>query len=210
MSKRKSNSLFVVDTKRAIGSTQSTTPAIDASLEDFLGGGTGSLTMNATVSIPRILFLIGVFLLVSIAFVFRSGYLQIMEHESFSALAIRNQYRQVVELPPRGRIFDKSGLILASNEAQFVLSMTIDELSEDSFTRENDIRRIIELTGLNRADVDLPLTENIDFTSEPVVLLSDIPYETAIRLSTETSHLDGFDLEMRSKRVYEKDRKSVV
>ena len=132
----------------------------------------------------------------------KSAQLQIIQGDHYKKLADRNRYREERVIPPRGMVFDNNGKILAKNIPAFILTMTISDLPEDTKRRSNVINRLTKLTGLQRADIDLAITDFINNPNDPIPLKKHLSYEIAMKLAIETSSLDGFDLEIGSQRKY--------
>lgn len=75
---------------------------------------------------------------------FRAWYLQVLSHEKYAALAQNNRIRAVVEKPERGRIFDRQGRELASNEPSFNLALVLDDVDDLEKTVEQ-VARLLDV-----------------------------------------------------------------
>lgn len=132
----------------------------------------------------------------------RSIYLQIIKGSYFHALADANRYRQIQIISPRGEILDRNGFILAKNIPSFVLSMTIVDLPTDRSKRNDEFDFISKTIGVPRTDLDLLLTEYSSQPYEHIPVLTNIPYESAIRLDLLLSDIPGFSLKTSTQRYY--------
>ncbi len=155
-------------------------------------------------SIPkkRLQFGLTIFLLVMVLFISRAGYLQIVQGKHFSSLAEGNKYRTVRIVPPRGDIYDRDGELLAENIPAFVLTMTIADLPKDKPERQEVFNRVIVISGIQQTDIDLLLTDYSKRPYDPVPILRNIEYESAMRLAIELSDLPGFKLQTTAQRYY--------
>ena len=57
----------------------------------------------------------------------RLAYLQVIEAQRYQMLASSNQFNFIMVPPPRGRILDRNGVVLASNRPNFRLTVYRDE-----------------------------------------------------------------------------------
>ncbi len=132
----------------------------------------------------------------------KTAYLQIIQGESFRALAEGNRVRTHVLIPPRGVIYDHEGVLLAENVPDFEVIMTLADIPADTVLREEVLATATSLIGVHRADIDLLLTIYARTPIDPVPVRSHIPYETAMRLAIDLASLPGFELRISSMRSY--------
>src|SRR5689334_7930418 len=65
--------------------------------------------------------------------ILRLGFLQIYKHKLYSTLSFNNQFRLIPLVPPRGRIYDRQGILLADNVPIFNLSFIKKKSSRINF-----------------------------------------------------------------------------
>ncbi len=204
--RRRRSTLFVVQNDMHMGSAHRRELGfgLEESLADQLTDDhtTGHHYIGSTVSRTRLK--IGFFLLFSIIFIFtgRSAHLQIVNGEHYQNLSSGNSTRTQRVIPSRGIIRDRYGSIVADNVPTFQLTLVIADLPKDALERETVLRRAVELSGLQRTDIDLLLTDYAKTPFDQVPVKKNIPYEAAMRLAIETSDLPGFTLETSSRRNY--------
>lgn len=102
----------------------------------------------------RAMFLLVLMALGGLGLIARLGYLQVLEHDRFSAASRSNRVKVEVVTPPRGLIYDRSGVLLAENRASYRLELRPREvdnvdgvlaaLSRVVMLREQDIERIAQ------------------------------------------------------------------
>jgi len=129
-------------------------------------------------------------------------YLQIIQGESYRALAEGNRARTHLLVPPRGVIYDHEGVLLVENVPDFEVVMTLADIPADALAREEVLMQATSFIGVQRADIDLLLTTYAQTPFDPVPVRSHIPYETAMRLAIDLASLPGFELRISSMRSY--------
>ncbi|MBU0646157.1 penicillin-binding protein 2 [Patescibacteria group bacterium] len=139
----------------------------------------------------------------------RAAHLQILQGDYYQDLSVNNRIRTTTIVPNRGKITDRHGVSLAENVPSFVLNMTIADLPKDKPERDSVIAKIVDLAGLQPADVDLLITQYAKTSNEPVSVKKGISYETAMRLAIETADLPGFTLETDRLRLYNSSASSL-
>lgn len=159
-------------------------------------------SIRSTLSLKRLSIGFGIFFFVFFAFFSRAAYLQIFQGSSFHALADANRYRTTRVVSPRGKIYDRNGVILATNSPSFLLTMTIADLPKNQEDRDRIIHKVCGRVGIQRADIDLLLTQYAKQPDEHIPVLRNIPYESAIRLDIELAQYPGFDLISSVQRSY--------
>jgi penicillin-binding protein 2 len=176
-------------------------------LEEALGShvrGESELTGALTPRISPARFRLAgwVLILSLVGLTARAAHLQIIEGATYRAKAEGNRVRTLTVVPTRGLLFDRFGTVLAKNTPMFVLTMTIADLPRDAVERETVLKKVTDLSGIQRADVDLLISTYAKTPFDPVPVKKELPYETAMRLAIETASLPGFRLETGSIRSY--------
>lgn len=200
MKKGSSSRVFYVQDDGRYGAVASS----DSEMGDTLFGLKGSTTMTLSRSMQslRVKLMFGFMLAALLLFFGRSIQVQIVQGAYYAQLSDQNRERVDLLVPSRGIVYDRSGVPLAWNEPAFLLTMTIAELPEEEDERTMLFSKVAELTGLQRTDFDLLLSEYQNAIYEPIPVMDEIDYEAAARLAIEISSLSGFDLSTHTKRVY--------
>ena len=159
-------------------------------------------TLHSSVSSKRMR--IGQFIILGIFGLFgiRSLYLQGLNGGYYHSLADENRYHTSRIVPPRGKILDRNGVILAQNVPSFLLTMTINNLPKDPGQRDAVINSLAKTVGIQRADIDLLLTQYAKRPSEKIPILQKISFESAMRLDINIAKFPGFDLVTSTQRNY--------
>ncbi len=129
----------------------------------------------------------------------RSFYLQVPRHDDLSHRAETNRTAVLPVVPPRGRIVDRNGVVLADNLATFSLEITpartddldatIEAVSEIIDVSARDVRRFRRLVAESRRFDSLPLRNR----------LSD---EEMSRVAAQLYRLPGVEIQARRLRQY--------
>lgn len=181
----------------------------DSDLEQFLARtpegeahqNRGPVPLSTSVNRHRVRLGLGLVMVIASIFFGRSAHLQILQGEHYSTLSSQNKERIDLLLPARGLVYDSTGVPLAWNEPAFVLAMTQADLPEEA-ERVALFAHVADLIGIQPTDLDLLLSQYSSHPFDPIPVVDDLPYESAIRLAIEVSNLPGFSLTTRTKRIY--------
>jgi penicillin-binding protein 2 len=133
----------------------------------------------------------------------RLGSLQVTEGTTNRVLAEGNRIRTRLVEASRGLIFDRTGAVLATNEATFALELTPADLPRNQAARDavfattaplagrlvDELRRSVEAAGLLSID--------------PISLRDDLDHDAALRLMLATAGLSGVSVTERPVRRYD-------
>ena len=181
---------------------------LDRSLDEAASADPGSADFSGHqlgLSIPLIRFKLAFFILTGLVFLLagRSAYLQVVQGANLRTQAEENRFQVQYLSAERGIITDRNNKILAENAPAFTLTMTIADLPESQNKREEIFDRVVDLTGMQRADLDLLLQDYSEVPSEEIIIEKDLGYEQALLAMIETPHLPGFSVRATTKRHYE-------
>jgi penicillin-binding protein 2 len=139
--------------------------------------------------------------LIVLCYFARLVYLQGYQGDYYSALSYQNRDYSETTVPPRGLIQDRDGTPLAWNEPTFVLTMTISELPQNE-ERIELFARVANLIGYQPTDLDLLVSRYYSRQYDAIPVVSELSYESAIRLAIAVRDLPGFALSTQMKRIY--------
>ncbi len=127
----------------------------------------------------------------------RLFYLQIIKGEDFYIYSLKNKIRKDITLPPRGRIYDRSGFLLADNIPRFDLvyipqyaqKSTLDQLSNLLKIPKNNFLKTIK-----------------NYTSQarylPIILKKNVSFEEIAKVENYLSELPGISIQEEQTRIY--------
>ncbi len=129
----------------------------------------------------------------------RLGKLQIVERSNHTGQSVNNAVREWRVQPPRGRFYDRNGVLMVDNEPRFTLFVTPRYFDEETIPL---VSRLLEqpdslIESRYRAAAKNP------FRRAP--LQADISFEELSRVLEQRSHLPGIDYEITQKRQYHTD-----
>ncbi len=151
--------------------------------------------------VRRILFVGIVQAFLIIVLLGRMFYLQILEGEYYKLLAEGNRVATRALLPPRGRIYDRQGNVLAENETTFRLVLLSDkkEIVEDTL---DAISNLIDLPPKIREDA---IKRSYKARSlDSLIIKDNLTWNEVSAIEINSHILPGISVEMGSARKYPK------
>jgi penicillin-binding protein 2 len=147
------------------------------------------------------------FLVVIVLFVFtvRVGYMQIVKGSEYRQTAEDNRIRIEAVVPPRGLIVDRRHEKLATNVADFQLTITPADLPTDQGERNAEFEMIASILHVSKEDIEQKLDEARDLDYQPVLIADHIPHEESVLLDIATKDLAGVEMRIASSRRYIND-----
>lgn len=142
---------------------------------------------------------IGAMLVLSL-FVFRAGWLQVVDGATYRARAENNRTRTHILPSERGVITDVHGTVLAQNTPSFSLIARMSELPTNDPERSEAFARAASITNGNAAAFVQAVTDAGD-TPEAILML-DVPYDNALAFLVEDDSIAGIDIVLNERRSY--------
>ena len=129
----------------------------------------------------------------------RLGQLQVVQAKEYATLATNNQFNFRLVPPPRGRILDRNGVVIAGNRPSFRVLVVRDETK--------DLDQTLDLLGRLLPDtVDRRRTiireVNAARPSSPVPVKSDLSWEEFAKINLYAPELPGVMADMNEARFY--------
>lgn len=151
---------------------------------------------------------IGVFIFLALLLVLsRVFWLQIVKGDYYSAMAKGNRIRVKSIEPQRGIIYDRNGIPLVRNTANFVLYFNPGDMPKEEKAREKLIDKISRI--LEDEEVGKKMREKIEEIDiysleafQPFMATDNISYEKALKLFLESKEMPGIVLANKSRRKY--------
>ncbi|MEL7543402.1 MAG: penicillin-binding protein 2 [Pseudomonadota bacterium] len=125
--------------------------------------------------------------------------LQVLEGESYKLLSDKNRISMLPLAPTRGRIFDRSGQVLAANRDELVVQIIPD--------RAGDVGEVLERLRAFLSLEDKEITRVITRARRqsrilPIALDAQLDWEVLARINVAAPALPGVETEVRKRRVY--------
>ncbi len=130
---------------------------------------------------------------------FRLWYLQVLSSDRYLAEAQGNRVREVTVQAPRGEVRDRDGKVLIGNRTAQALQVRAEELPSDGERRNQVLRRVAEVAGLEVNKVRKEIRQQTkELPSSPVTLKRDVPIELVYYLRENQRRFPGVTVD----RVY--------
>jgi penicillin-binding protein 2 len=133
------------------------------------------------------------------ALVGRMYYLQVVEADKYRTMADDNRINLRLLAPPRGRIVDRAGAVIADNQLNYRVVVvaeqtgsvpaTLDALAEIVAISENERRRILREVSRKRRFL-------------PVTVKDNLSWDDVSRISVNAPDLPGVSIDVGSTRLY--------
>jgi penicillin-binding protein 2 len=139
--------------------------------------------------------------------------LQVLSGDHNLALANGNRIRERVERAPRGTIYDRNRVALASNQASYDITVVPQLLPRDSAGRTAEYGRIAAMLGVPPAEIIAKSETSCaskkpdDCLTSPVpqLVTAGVDREKALAVDQSTANLPGFALDVNPIRQYSDD-----
>ncbi len=125
--------------------------------------------------------------------------LQLIESGRYRTLSAANQFNYRVIPPPRGRILDRNGVVLAGNRPSFRVLVVRDETKDLDGTL-NLVSRLIPSVEDRRRQLLREITQSARFT--PVAVANDLTWEDFAKINLHLPELPGVMADMNEARYY--------
>lgn len=130
----------------------------------------------------------------------RMWQLQIVHGEEYARLADGNRLRRLATTAPRGRIFDRNGVVVGDNRLVFTVSIVPGGLTQH---REEVIERLSVILDMTREEIEEALQgKQRTYPYEPIRIKRDVPPEVVVAIEEHRMDLPGVILEQEPVRVY--------
>ncbi|MDP9387099.1 MAG: penicillin-binding protein 2 [Actinomycetota bacterium] len=128
----------------------------------------------------------------------RLWYLQVMDSDTFQALATQNQVRTVYEPAPRGRILDRQGRPLVENRGYHAI--TVKRL--DVKDRPEVVTRLAALLNVSSTELARRIDDPRYSLYKPVPVALDVPEEVVVYLREHAREFPGVVAAPVAERTY--------
>jgi penicillin-binding protein 2 len=129
----------------------------------------------------------------------RLYYLQIVESNKYAVLAEENRVNLRLLAPPRGRIYDRFGVEVASNRQNYRVIL-VAEQAEDVPTVLDNLASIVEIGDTDRWRVLRDVAKRRAFV--PVLVRENLSWKEVSRIEVNSPDLPGVTIEEGQRRYY--------
>lgn len=129
----------------------------------------------------------------------RLAQLQLVEAGRYKTLAQENQFNFRLVPPPRGRILDRNGVVIAGNRPSFRVLVVRDE-TKDLDATLNAVETLLPDTAQRRRAMIRDINASPRFA--PVPVATDLTWEEFARVNLHQAEVPGLIADMHEARVY--------
>ncbi len=147
----------------------------------------------------RAFMMVCLFALLLILLICRLYYLQVIEGEKYKMLADENRISTRITIPPRGKIYDRNGQLLATNVQNFQ-ALIVAEQTPDIDRTLQSFEKIIPLHVAEEEKIKREIKNNRRFI--PVKLKDNLSWEEVSLLQLNVPDLPGVIIDEGLTRVY--------
>jgi len=133
----------------------------------------------------------------------RLFFVQVILSESYLELANGNRVRETILYAPRGKLLDRSGVVIADNTLSFQLSATPFLLESDELDRNEDINFVARILKKSPEDLKETLEENTLEYVLPIIVAESLEHGQALLLESRMPTLKGFSVDEIPIRKYD-------
>ena len=160
---------------------------------------------KGALGIDRILLRLGVVgtLVVAcfVALFSRLWFLQVLASDEYRQKARENRVRRVHTEPPRGRVFDRNGVVLVKNRTAY--AVTIDRQVVTTRRMERRVlRNLSAALDVSKADLRARLHDEAASPYKPVAVVNDVREHKAIWILEHGQRFPGVDVERLPVRIF--------
>jgi penicillin-binding protein 2 len=125
--------------------------------------------------------------------------LQVDEGERYATLAEENRVSARLLAPPRGRVLDRDGRVVAGNQLNWRVLLVAEQAHDVGATLET-FARIVPLTDQERARVERELRRRRRFV--PVIVREFLTWEEMAKIELNAPDLPGISVDVGTTRLY--------
>lgn len=151
------------------------------------------------ILLERALITVAVMVLLLLGLIARLYYLQVIDGEKYKMLSDENRISTRVLVPPRGRVYDRNGLLLAENMQNFQ-ALIVAEQTPDIEATLTRFKKIIPLSESEEERIKRDIKNNKHFM--PVKLKDNLFFNEIAKLQLYAPDLPGVVIDEGVNRIY--------
>lgn len=133
------------------------------------------------------------------ALVMRLGYLQLWKHDQYTVQSDSNSIKAIINVAPRGLIFDRNGVILATNENHYRLLLYLDNKK----SADEVVDRVIDILDLGEENRQIFHAKVKNARRKAIISLIDkLEWDDLARIESNSYRLPGISIESGIMRKY--------
>ncbi len=128
--------------------------------------------------------------------VIRLWYLQIYMGTQLEYYSQNNHLRRIDIIAPRGDIYDRNGVLLASNNVSYSLYITPPQF------KDRETKRLSDITGMSVTDISSRLSTWDGFSYTPILVDPYLSWEQVSEVLANKPFLPGISVQWQTRRYY--------
>lgn len=134
----------------------------------------------------------------------RLFYLQVINGADYRDIAEGNRIRVESTVAARGIIYSSDGTPLVKNIPNFTVVITPLNLPKEKMEYQSIVSKIANVLEIATSDLENRISNhNKELFAQPLVIEEFVPYDKALKLSTQLNSLPGVSVEVQASREYE-------
>lgn len=138
-------------------------------------------------------------LILLLAIIFRLYYLQVYQADRYKTLADENRISTRLLVPPRGLIYDRNGVLIATNRQNFQALIVAEQTTNLQETLEA-FKRIMPLSEAEEQRIKKDLKSNRSFV--PIKIKENLSWEDVAKIQLNAPDLPGIIIDEGLSRYY--------
>ena len=122
----------------------------------------------------------------------------IIQHDKYRQLADYNRIRPVLVNAPRGQIFDRNGVLIATNQSVYSVSVVRDEMRNE----DDELNLLAEYIGIKREIINLNMKKYYRGRFLPATIARDVSIKNLSLIEEHRSDLPGVNYSEFPIRLY--------
>lgn len=172
-----------------------------ANVEEYIAQSSTNSRMLSQTTRARVVILM--MTIVGILIVFRTAYLQVVRGSFYRQSSEQNRIRLESIEATRGIIYDRAMQPLLNNAPNFTLYATPADLPKSADDRRTIADQVSALApALSQNDARDKLASIVAGSTQPIILLEHVDYQTALKITTAIARIPGISLNAVPTRNY--------
>ncbi len=166
------------------------------------GGGYVDTSGGAAIKRSRLTFAFVVVAILGALLLYKTYDLQVASASQYELRAKGNSVRDIIDYAPRGRIYDRTGTVIADNKARLELNLTPFLVPRDETERDELITEVAAIFELTPEDIHSKIQDAGINYARPVVISSNVAHQQVLKFHGSSNKFDGFVVDDIPSRKY--------
>jgi penicillin-binding protein 2 len=142
-------------------------------------------------------FFFGICIVIFLILIGRLAQLQLLHVEEYGKESQKNSVKIVTDIPARGLMYDRNGMVVVDNKPAYSLMITPSQFDTNNL---NEVAQLIEVTPEYITEITSKLKGTNRFS--PVKIMRDIDFKAISHIEENRDRLRGVDYQVEALRLY--------